>query len=76
MGSIPIVRSNNFNALWCIGSTKVFDTFGLGSNPGGATIYASITQLVEYDTFNVGVTSSNLVGRTIILFIHTIHNKR
>lgn len=29
---------------------------------------ASITQLVEYDTFNVGVTSSNLVGRTSLYF--------
>lgn len=28
---------------------------------------APITQLVEYDTFNVGVTRSNRVGRTIFL---------
>lgn len=76
VGSTPIVRSNNFNALWCIGSTKVFDTFSLGSNPGGATIYATLAQLVEQHTFNVRVTSSNLVSRTIIFFIHTNHTKR
>lgn len=37
-----------------------------GSKPVVATKFnASLTQLVEYQTFNLGVPSSNLGGRTI-----------
>lgn len=42
--------------LWCKGSIKDFDSFGLGSNPSRPTIiYSEVIQLVECQTVTLDV---------------------
>lgn len=58
------VSPGSHTVRWCNGSTRVFGALCIGSNPIRTT-NAILTQLVEYDTFNIGVVGSSPAGRTI-----------